>query len=339
MKQAQAAPKEKPVTSSDALHRDALVWDAHSCLPLTPDTDMRRLMRHKEAGVDFVSINVGMDMNPVPDVIGVLAAFRAGILASPGDFALAGSVADIRRAKREDKLAIAFDLEGSMPLQDEIAMVQLYYDLGVRQIHLAYNRNNSVGGGCHDEDIGLTGFGHQVVAEINRVGMLMDCSHTGHRTSLDIMAASTKPVIFSHANPKALVEHGRNISDEQIDACAATGGVIGVNGVSLFLGDPAASSEAMIRHIDHLVQRIGPAHVGIGQDYSYDAVTDDVPEDSHPDYWWPADAGYDFGEVRFAEPEQFPEITEGLMAKGYSEAEIRGILGENFLRVAEATWR
>ncbi len=339
MKQAQAAVEENDVTSNQTLHRDALVWDAHSCLPLKPDAEIRQLKRHKAAGVDFVSINVGMDMNPVSDVIGVLAGFRASILANPDDFALAGSVADIRHAKREGRLAIAFDLEGSRPLQDEIAMVQLYYDLGVRQIHLAYNRNNSVGGGCHDEDIGLTEFGHRVVAEINRIGMLMDCSHTGHRTSLDIMAASTKPVIFSHANPKALVEHGRNISDEQIDACAATCGVIGINGVSLFLGDPAASSEAMVRHIDHLVQLIGPAHVGIGQDYSYDAVTGVVPDGGHPDYWWPKEAGYDFGEVRFAEPEQFPEITEGLLAKGYSEADIRGILGENFLRVAEATWQ
>ncbi len=322
-----------------ALHRDALVWDAHSCLPLRPDTDLGQLARHKDAGVDFVSINVGMDMNPVADVIGVLAAFRAGIQERSEDFALAGSVADIRRAKQDGRMAIAFDLEGSLPLQGEIAMVQFYYDLGVRQIHIAYNRNNSVGGGCHDTDIGLTDFGHEVVAEINRVGMLMDCSHTGHKTSLDIMAASTRPVVFSHANPKALVDHGRNISDQQIDACAATGGVIGVNGVSLFLGDPAASTESILRHIDYLVRRVGAAHVGLGIDYSYDAVTDDVPPDSHPAYWWPEDAGYDFDGARFARPEQFPEIIDGLFEMDYSETDILGILGENFARVAEATWR
>ncbi len=321
------------------LHRDALVWDAHSCLPLKPNADLGRLSRHREAGVDFVSINVGMDMTPVADVQAVLAAFRGGIEARAEEFVLVGTVDEIRRAKGQGKLAVAFDLEGSLPLQGEIAMVQRYYDLGVRQIHLAYNRNNSVGGGCHDEDIGLTGFGHQVVAEINRVGMLMDCSHTGHRTSLDIMAASSKPVVFSHANPRALVDHGRNISDAQIDACAATGGVIGVNGVSLFLGDPAAGTEAILRHIDHLVQRVGAAHVGLGIDYSYEAVTDDVPEDDHPEYWWPEDAGYDFDAIRFAEPEQFPQITDGLLAMGYPEPDIRGILGENFARVAEATWR
>ncbi len=325
---------------SDAtLHRDALVWDAHSCLPLRPDADIRRLQRHRDAGVDFVSINAGMDMTPVTDVMAVLSAFRAGIQAHADAFVQAGTVADIRRAKTQGKLAIAFDLEGSLPLQGEIAMVQRYYDLGVRQIHLAYNRNNAVGGGCHDEDIGLTAFGHEVVAEINRVGMLMDCSHTGHRTSLDIMAASTRPVVFSHANPRALVDHGRNITDRQIDACAATGGVIGVNGVSLFLGDPAAGTEAILRHIDYLCDRVGPSHVGLGIDYSYEAVTGDVPADDHPDHWWPAGAGYDFDRIRFAGPEQFADITEGLIARGYAESDIRGILGENFARAAEATWR
>ena len=326
-------------TDAAALHRDALVWDAHSCLPLKPDADLGRLSRHKAAGVDFVSVNVGMDMNPVADVMAVLAAFRAGLLARPDDFVLVGTLDDIRQAKHDGKLAVAFDLEGSLPLQGQIDMVQFYYDLGVRQIHLAYNRNNAVGGGCHDEDIGLTEFGHQVVAEINRVGMLMDCSHTGHRTSLDIMAVSGNPVVFSHANPRALVDHGRNITDEQIDACAATGGVIGVNGLSPFLGDPDASTEAMLRHIDYLVQRVGPEHVGIGIDYSYEAVTDDVPADGDPAYWWPEDAGYDFETIRFAGPEQFPEITAGLLAKGYPEADIRGILGGNFARVAMATWQ
>ena len=325
--------------SAAALHRDALVWDAHSCLPLRTDADVGWLMRHKAAGVDYVSINVGMDMTPAADVMAVLAAFRTGIQAWPDDFVLVGTVADIRRAKQAGKLAVAFDLEGSLPLQGEVAMVQRYYDLGVRQIHLAYNRNNAVGGGCHDADIGLTEFGHQVVAEINRVGMLMDCSHTGQRTSLDIMAASTRPVVFSHANPRALMDHGRNITDEQIGACAATGGVIGVNGVSLFLDDPAAGTDAILRHIDYLVQRLGAAHVGLGIDYSYDAVTDDVPEGDDAAYWWPEDAGYDFETIRFAEPEQFPQITDGLLRLGYPEADIRGILGENFARVAEATWR
>ena len=331
--------KDWPVSDeARSLHGDALVWDGHSCLPLSPDIDMGVLARHKAAGVDFVSINVGMDMNPQEDVMGVLNGFRAWLGNHRTDFVLAGSVADVRRAKEERKLAVAFDLEGSMPLGGQADMVHRYYELGVRQIHLAYNRNNDVGGGCHDTDIGLTEFGRRVVAAINEAGMLMDCSHTGHRTSLDIMAASTKPVIFSHSNARALTDHGRNVSDEQIDACAATGGVIGVNGVGRFLGDEQAGTASMIRHLAYLADRVGPEHVGLGMDHSYEMGVPSIPAGTDRSYWWPKSAGYSGGAMKIAAPEQFPEITEGLLSRGYSEADARAILGGNFLRVAEQTW-
>src|SRR5882724_10303183 len=197
------------------LHRSNLVWDAHSCLPLTPGASMEDLERHRAAGVDFVSINVGMDMNPTAQVMRVIAGFRAWLQGHSDRFLLAGSVADVERAQREGKLAVAFDLEGSVMLEDDVAMVQLYRDLGVRQIHLAYNRDNSIAGGCHGKDIGLSALGRAVVAEINRAGLIMDCSHSGYRTSMEVMELSTKPVVFSHANPKALKDHARNIRDDQ----------------------------------------------------------------------------------------------------------------------------
>ena len=103
----------------------------------------------------------------------------------------------------------------------------------------------------------LSPLGRRIVGAINDAGMLMDCSHTGYRTSMDIMAVSRAPVIFSHANPRALAANGRNIRDDQIDACVATGGVVCVNGVGRFLGDPEARTEAIVRHVDYLVQRVG----------------------------------------------------------------------------------
>ena len=190
-------------------------WESHACLPLHPQADFAPMDRLHAAGVNYVSINIGMDMNPVTQVMSVIAGFRATIAAHPDKYLLADTVQDITRAAAADKLAIGFDLEGAMPLLDQPEMVALYRNLGVRQMHLAYNRNNSVAGGCHDETQGLTPLGHQIVAAINDAGVLMDCSHTGRRCSLDIMAASTKPVIFSHSNPLALVEHGRNVTDEQ----------------------------------------------------------------------------------------------------------------------------
>ena len=109
----------------------------------------------------------------------------------------------------------------------------LYHRLGVRQALFADNLNNAAGGGCHDEDRGLTDFGRAVVQEMNRAGMLVDCSHSAYRTTMEAMEVSSAPVVFSHSNPKALWDHGRNIRDDQIKACAATGGVVGVNGLGL----------------------------------------------------------------------------------------------------------
>ena len=175
-----------------ALHEDALVWDSHVCLPLHPDADLGALERHHASGVDFVSINVGMDMNPLPQIMQTLASFRAQLRARPERFVAVADAGDVLRAKAEGKLAVAFDLEGGVPLGERPEMVQLFYDLGVRQIHLVYNRNNAIGGGCYDDDVPLSDLGRRIVRAINAAGMLMDCSHTGYRTSMDIMALSAR---------------------------------------------------------------------------------------------------------------------------------------------------
>ena len=322
--------------------RRHLVWDAHAFLTLNPDVDITVLDRHRKAGASFVSVNVGMDMNPLADIIRVIASFRRQI-ANHGDyFVQVDGIDDVRRAKSQGKLAVAFDLEGSVMLADDPDMVYLFHHLGVRQIHLAYNRNNSVGGGCHDRDIPLSALGHEMVAAINQAGMLLDCSHTGYRTSMDVMAASTKPVIFSHSNPSALVEHGRNISDEQIRACAATGGVIGINGVSRFLNDRTASPETIFRHIDYVADLVGPAHVGLGIDHMYDLGVNDRPHGIDPNFWWPKDAGYNkekpIGDISVMAPELSPGLTRIMLEHGYGENQVRDILGLNFMRVAKKSW-
>jgi len=323
---------------AEELHRAALVWDGHSCLPLRSGVDMKMLQRHRDAGIDYVSVNVGMDFNPVEQVMRVIAGFRAGIAANPEAFVLAATAADVRRAEAEGKLAVTFDLEGSDMLAGDVDMLALYWDLGVRQIHLAYNRNNAVGGGCHDADTRLTAFGRKVVAEINRLGMLMDCSHTGYRTSMDILELSQRPVIFSHTCVHALKRHGRNVRDDQIDACARTGGVIGVTGIGIFLGDNDNSTETMVRHIDYVAERVGPRHVGVALDFVFERGGDEYPQGFDRKVWWPPGNEYDTPNRRNVAPEQMPALTEALMKRGYAEADIRGILGENFLRVAAQSW-
>ena len=260
-----------------ALYRSAIVWDAHACLPLEYNADMSPLERHRQAGATFVSVNVGMDFNPLGQVIRVIAGFRDWLARHSDHYLPVQGIADVYRAKREGKLAVAFDLEGSMMLEDDLTMLRLYRDLGVKQIHLAYNLNNSIAGGCHDVDLGLTDLGREVVREINRVGMLMDCSHSSRETALEIMDISAKPVIFSHANVQALVDHRRNIDDERIMACARTDGVIGVNGIGLFLGN-TLEIPALIRHIDYLVDKLGEDHVGLGSDFDGCTVADPIKD-------------------------------------------------------------
>lgn len=325
---------------SPALPASSLAWDAHSCVPLLTDTDfIGALTRHRQAGFDYVSINVGMDFNPLPDVIRLLARFRGELARHADQFVLTGSVAEVEAAHAAGKLAVSFDLEGSLMLHDDPDMIALFYQLGVRQIHFAYNRSNAAGGGCHDVDNGLTAYGRQLVDAVNQAGMLMDCSHTGRRTSLDIMAYSPRPVIFSHANPLALAEHGRNITDEQIKACAATGGVIGINGIGRFLG--GTDDARVARNVDYIAQLVGVEHVGLGLDFSYYRGTDDMPPGVPRSHWWPADAGYgsDFADHGSVEPEQLAGIVQSLRELGWNDDHLRAMLGGNFLRVARACWK
>ena len=316
------------------IHDRALVWDTHACFPLKPNADLSELKRYKDSGVNFVSLNIGMDMDSFENVVQVLVGFRNHIAAHPDEFVLALSVKDILDAKESGRLAIAFDLEGSDPLLGNINLVSFYYDLGVRQMLLAYNKDNRASGGCMEGNIGLTDFGRDVIREMNRVGMVVDVTHMGYRATMEAFETSTAPVIFSHSNPKALREHARNISDEQIIACAKTGGVVGINGIGDFLG--GTSSELIVENIEYVMNLVGPEHVGLGLDYVVDKQELIDYIEGHPDVF-PTGKFKDY--LSFAEPEQFPEFTGLLYQKGYSEQIIGGILGGNFLRVAKEVWK
>lgn len=183
-------------------------------------------------------------------------------------------------------------------------------------------------------NIGLTNFGKDVIQEMNRIGMVVDLTHMGYHATLEACEVSTAPVIFSHSNPNGLREHARNISNEQIKACAKTGGVVGINGIGDFLG--GTSSELIVQNIEYVMNLVGPDHVGIGLDYVVDKQELIEYVETHPDIF-PPDQIKDY--LSFVEPEQFPEFTELLYQKGYSEQIIRGVLGENFLQVAEQVWK
>ena len=319
-----------------------LRWEAHTCLPLHPEANFDALERYRQLGVHYVSINVGMDMNPLGQILPVVAAFRARLAEAPERFVLPHTVADVEHARDTQRLAVGFDLEGALPLLDAPEMVALWRDLGVRQIHFAYNRNNAVAGGCHDVPQGLTALGRRMVDAVNAAGVLIDCAHTERKTTLDIMAHSRHPVVFSHANPLALVEHGRNISDEQIRACAATDGVVCLSGVSVFLGADRPTATDVARHVAHVADLVGAQHAGIGLDigFAQAGLNDDPPPPFDASHWWPASAGYGQGirGITYAPQDSWLELPAALGALGMDESEIAGVLGENMARVARQVW-
>ncbi len=323
--------------SSD-LSNSALVWDAHAGVFPDPKVDLSLLSEWRDNGVNYLSINVGFDVMDWQQTLNTLAAYRHWMLSHEDHFMLAATVDDIQRAKRQGKLAVSFDIEGMNALNGELNMVAVYHALGVRQMLFAYNLNNEAAGGCHDRDIGLTEFGHSIVTEMNRVGMIVDCSHAAYQTTLDIMAESVVPVVFSHSNPAVICDHQRNISDQQIKACAITGGVVGINGMGIFLGDNEVGNATLLQHIVYVSDLVGVDHVGLGFDFSPDTGLDiGTILSSRPDFW-PAGQRYDTPGIKHAGPSQLPGLVDCLADHGFDDDQIRGILGENFHRVASIAW-
>jgi membrane dipeptidase len=302
--------------------------------------DLNNLKIWRDAGVDYLSIDVGFDVMSWEHTVRTLAAFRHWILAHDQEYVLVSKVDDVRRAKLDLKMAVTFDLEGMNALDGRIEMVEFYHTLGVRQMLIAYNLNNLAGGGCHDENVGLTGFGRDVIDEMNRLGMFVDVTHCSHRTSIEAMQYSKSPVIFSHSNPRALCDHERNITDDQIKACAATGGVIGIVGLGLFLGTENIRAETLADHVDYLLEVAGPRHVGIGLDYPF--PVEGLPIDEiirRNRAVWPSERGYSNANTNYAAPAQLAKMADILLRRGHSEDVVLGVLGENFLRVAREVWK
>lgn len=318
-----------------------MVWDNHACMPLRADDSfLPQLERCRQAALTLVTLNVGFDLTSFEQNLRVLAHYRQFVQRHPDRYQLVHTLADIYAAKRSGRLGICFNLEGTRALGDQLSMIELFHALGVKWMLMAYNRNNSVGGGCQDEDSGLTSFGRDVLDEMARVGMAPCCSHTGWRTAMQVIEHVDGPVIFSHSNCHAVHAHPRNIPDELIKACAATRGVVGINGFTPFLGDNVGLDRAvaaMFRHIDHIVQLVGPEHVGLGLDYVFDMQELQDYFDAHPELW-PPGSGYGASH-QFVPPEQLDALVDLMVDHGYPRAAILNIMGGNHVRVAAEVWK
>jgi membrane dipeptidase len=315
----------------------ALLWDQHLCLPLQADTDIAPLTRYLRAGGAFVSVNAGYSPHRFKDTLALLRHYRSAVEAHP-DLELASNVDDVAVITGAGRIAVVFDLEDSRPIDDDLNNLAVLADLGVRTLLPTYNRANRAGSGCLDTiDNGLTSWGRSIVNEMNRVGIVPDGSHCSARTGLDMCEISSGPVIYSHSCMRAIWDHPRNITDDQARACAATGGVIGITGVGIFLGPNTPTLEAMTRHLEYTVDLVGIDHVGISSDFSFDAA-DFIDEiNRNPDTF--DDSYTRWGPIQWMAPETLLTLGGHLDGRGWSDDDIRAILGGNFLRVAQQAWR
>ncbi len=253
------------------------------------------------------------------------------------------SVTDINRAKAAGKCGIIFGFQNSSPVEDDLQRLPIFYDLGVRIIQITYNNSNFVGSGYLDSpDYGLSNFGIDFIAECNRLGIAIDCSHVGYKTTMDAIKVSTKPIFFTHAGPRALCDHPRNKTDEQLKALTAKGGMVGANTYPYFLtsGNKATLSD-FVDTVDYMVKLIGIDHVGIGTDFT----KGQSPEwfrwlfsgrniDREPRY----QLGIPVYPKGIGTPIDFPNLTRTLLERGYSESDVKKIMGENFLRLFGEVW-
>jgi membrane dipeptidase len=291
-------------------------------------------------GVTFTSITIASDELSVGDTVRWIAAARQYFASRAQKLVFVEKVADIRAAHAAGKIAVNLHFQGSNPLGGDLNLVEVYRRLGIGHLLLAYNYRNLAGDGCHEpNDAGLSAFGRELIAEMNRVGMAVDLTHTGTRTALDALAVSTQPVIISHSNSRGVWDHPRNIPDELAKAVAAMGGVIGVNGVGLFLSNARSdiSAQAIARHINHYADLVGPDHVGLGLDSVYDVkfYIENFARKNMEKY---RTGGYFKGTPQFAQVAVIPQVAGLLLDSGWSVANVKGFLGENWLRVLERIW-
>lgn len=282
-----------------------------------------------------MSVNVGYSPHSMADSTALLTSFRHAVDAHP-HLELGDTLESIDAAVAAGRLAVAFDLEDSGPLDGDLDAVHHFAELGVPMLP-TYNHANAAGCGCLDvDDRGLTAWGRALVGEMNAAGMVVDGSHCSPKTGLDLCDASSSPVVYSHSCLRSVWDHPRNITDEQARACAATGAVVGITGVGIFLGPNTPTIDAMIRHLDAAVDLVGIEHVGVSTDYSFDYqdFLDEIT--ANPGLF---DESYTrWGPIQWVAPELLRTLGPALADHGWSDESITAVLSGNFVRVAEQVW-
>ncbi|MGW8268436.1 MAG: dipeptidase [Longimicrobiales bacterium] len=265
-------------------------------------------------------------------------------------------VEDIHRARRDGKMAWIASMEGAAMIENELDRIEVLYGFGVRLLGIAYSEANALGSGLKEpRDGGLTVFGRKAVERMNKVGMLIDCSHCGDQTTLDTIEVSEKPIVLSHIGARALWDSNRMAPDEVLVACAAKGGVIGIEAAphtTLTYNRRVHDLEAFMEHFEYVKGLVGIDHVGFGPDtlfgdhvglhHTY-AANLSIQEAHGGSAAKRREKGMDYEEVAYVKGIENPvegsrNILRWLVKQGYSDEDIRKAMGGNALRLMEAAW-
>jgi membrane dipeptidase len=329
------------------LHRKAFIIDAH--FDLTHEVANRRDRGAKKVveadylpgflagGVDLIVSAIFVHDWFLPEMglrkaLDQIAYLHREMDETPGRFRLCRSMAEALAARVDGEIALFLSLEGADPLQNDLNLLRIFYELGVRGLGLVWSRRNYAGDGSlfHSSRAnrkgGLTDFGMNLIETAENLGMVVDVSHLNDEGFEDVMAVTRKPVIASHSNCRALVPVPRNLTDEQIAALAKKGGVIGMNALDVFTHQDrrGAVVDHLVDHVDHIVKIAGIDHVGIGFDLC-DSLKNHL---GVPNPLVHRDVIQGHGELG--------SFTGALIRRGYSDEDILKILGGNFARVYEA---
>ena len=323
---------------------DTIVIDGLTSYQRAP-ADLGYIRRAQKAGVSAMHASlVGDDLPDLYETLQRISSWLSAFKTRAEVFTSVLKADDIVSAKEQKKMGIIMGLQSTKPLTNDVWLLDILYELGIRIVQLTYQRRCWVGSGCSEEtDEGLSRFGREVVKRLNQLGIVIDASHCGDKTCWDAIEYSAKPIAFTHTGPRTLCNVARNKTDALIRRLAERNGVMGFAVYSNFLSRGAESTvDDFIDTIDYVVQMVGIDYVGLGLDYTPDLT---------PEYWarWTA-ANPDLGrDVVFGTDSQHPEalrdidrflpqLTLQLSRRGYDAGSIKKLLGLNFLRLYREVW-